>query len=42
MKVMKEVEKFSESLAKQQLELFEKEIHKEYENNEAVSSNRTL
>ena len=39
-KVMKEVEKFSESLAKQQLELFEKEIHKEYENNEAVSSNR--
>ena len=41
MKVMKEVEKFSvKSLAKQQLELFEKEIHKEYENNEAVSSNR--
>ena len=28
-KVMKEVEKFSESLAKQHLELFEKEIHKE-------------
>jgi transposase len=39
-KVIKEVEKFNENLANQHLELFEKEIHKEYENNETVSSDR--
>jgi transposase len=39
-KVIKEVAKFNESLAKRQLEQFEEEIHKEYENSETVSSNR--
>jgi transposase len=39
-KVIKEVEKFNENLANQHLELFEKEIHKEYANNETVSSDR--
>lgn len=39
-KVMKEVEKFNESLAKQQLEQFEAEIHREYENNEKVNARR--
>lgn len=39
-KVIKEIEKFNESLAKQHLEQFEAEIHREYENNENVSAKR--
>ncbi len=39
-KVIKEVEKFNESLANQQLEQFETDIHREYENNENVSAKR--
>ncbi len=38
--VMKEIGKFNESLAKQQLEQFETDIHKEYENNENVNAKR--
>ncbi len=39
-KVIKEVGKFNESLAKQQQEQFEADIHKEYENNENVNARR--
>lgn len=39
-KVIKEVEKFNESLAKQLLEQFETDIHREYENNENINAKR--
>lgn len=39
-KVMKEVSKFNEQLAKEQLERFESDIQREYENNDKVSAKR--
>ena len=39
-KVIKEVEKFNESLARQLLEQFETDIHMEYENNENINAKR--
>jgi len=39
-RVIKEVEKFNENLAKNQLEQFESDIDKEYKNNEKVNSKR--
>lgn len=39
-KVIKEVEKFNESLARQLLEQFEADIHTEYENNENINARR--
>ena len=38
--VIKEIEKFDEDLAKEQIDKFESEIEQEYENNERVSAKR--